>query len=227
MRRSFLLLFICSVFSIRAYSQLNGNYNYSISLTGFTLLQNPKIFEQDPQKYITSYVNGGMVKLNDNQISYRFGGSFVQKNISFEKDCTNCNIANGKITDYTFKIGFEKNFGFSNIQPYFAFDLGYRYNRFKGYMNTLNNQQAVAASNAAEETKNGLTLAPAIGVKIDPTDKITIFAESSLQFYYAHDREGKGAANSLGITGINSFSKGEFLINPITMGMQVHFGNKN
>lgn len=227
MKFSLLLLLICFVFSIKAFSQLNGNYNYSLSLTGFSNFQNPKIFNQDPQRYVNSYANGGMIKLNDNQISYRLGGSFLQKNIDFQKDCANCDIANGKITDYTFKIGFEKNFSYSHIQPYFAFDLGYRYNRFKGVMNTITNQQVIDATSAAEDTKTGMTASPILGIKINPTEQVTIFAESSLQFYYAHDRQETVTANSPGITMINSFGKGDFLINPVTIGIQVHFGNKN
>lgn len=219
MKTPLFIFFICFFFSINAFSQLNGNYNYSLSLTGFSNMQNPKIFNQDDQKYINSYANGIMLKLNDNQINYRIGAGFLQKNVAYSANCINCDIANGKITDYTFKIGFEKNLSYGWLQPYFAFDLGYRYNRFKGIMNTINSQQATSATYHAQDTKDGFTTTPILGVKLNPSEKFTFFAESGFQLFYAHGRQLT--------TSDNSYNKGQILINSVAVGIQAHFGNKN
>jgi len=227
MRLNILLLISCSLFSLSAFSQLNGNYNYSISVTGYRIFQNPKIFEQDPQKYINSAASGAMIKINDNQISYRFSGSFLQKNVNFQNNCESCQLANGKITDYTFKIGFEKSFNYSWMQPYFAFDIGYRYNRFKGMMNTINNQQAISSVSQIADTKTGINIAPVLGIKLNPTERISIFAEANVELYLLHNRQETLAQNSSGSNNLNSFNKGTILINPVAIGIQYHLGNKN
>jgi len=223
-----ILLFIfCSLFSLNAFPQLNGNYNYSFAITGYRVFQNPKIFEQDPQKYINSVASGAMIKINDNQVSYRLSGSFLQKSVNFKNNCENCQLANGKITDYTFKIGFEKSFNYSWIQPYFAFDMGYRYNNFKGKMNTITNQRLISLVSQVADTKTGLNITPVLGVKLNPAERISIFAESNVELYLLHNRQETLTQNSLGSNNLNSFSKGTILINPVSIGIQYHLGNKN
>ena len=89
-----------------AFSQVNSIY--SLGLNTFSIMQLPRISNQDPLKYITSNFNGGVFKVNDRQISYRLIGNFVNQSIEFHDDCTNCELDKGKVTNYRIKIGFER-----------------------------------------------------------------------------------------------------------------------
>jgi len=224
-----ILLFVSlSLFvSVNAFSQMTGNYNYSIAARGFSIIQMPKVFNQEEQHYLNVFMNGGMVKFNDNQISYRLSGNYIKQDVDFRNDCINCDVATGKVTDYAFKIGFEKNFNYSRIQPYFAFDLGYRNNGFAGTMNIIDSQRSVAGINKIESTKNGLTASPIIGIKINPLPQITIFAESSLEFYYSYERRETVAQDASATKTYSKTNQGEYLINPVSVGIQIHLGAKN
>lgn len=206
---------------------MTGNYNYSIAARGFSIIQMPKVFNQEEQHYLNVFMNGGMVKFNDNQISYRLSGNYIKQDVDFRNDCINCDVATGKVTDYAFKIGFEKNFNYSRIQPYFAFDLGYRNNGFAGTMNIIDSQRSVAGINKIESTKNGLTASPIIGIKINPLPQITIFAESSLEFYYSYERRETVAQDASATKTYSKTNQGEYLINPVSIGIQIHLGAKN
>ncbi|WP_449437232.1 hypothetical protein [Pedobacter steynii] len=116
------ILFIFSLFSIisfSAFSQMNGDYNYSIAVRGYTMMQMPRILnETNADSFTDAPLNGIMVKFNDNQISYRINGTFYNKSKRFFNNCETCDEANGKLTDYAFKIGFEKALtiqGYSHI----------------------------------------------------------------------------------------------------------------
>jgi hypothetical protein len=220
-------IILCMVLYAKAYSQTNGNYNYSIAGRGFSIMQVPKILNQDGQHYLNTYVNGGMIKFNDNQISYRFSGGYFRQDLEVSKDCINCDIFDGKVTDYAFKIGFEKNFNYARIQPYIAFDLGYRYNGYEGTMHTLNNLRSTTAINVLEDIKSGLTAAPVLGLKLNVFPQLTLFAESSFELYYAYVRQQTVSQDNQAIKFKNTFNRGEFLINPLSLGLQVHLGNKN
>jgi hypothetical protein len=227
MKQTFILLFLTLILSATAFSQMTGNYNYSIAARGFSIIQMPKIFNQEEQHYLNVYMNGGMVKFNDNQISYRLSGNYIKKNVDFNNDCINCDIAKGKVTDYAFKIGFEKNFNYSRVQPYFAFDLGYRNNGFNGTMDIIDSQRSVAGVNKIESTKNGITASPVIGIKINPLPQLTIFAESSLEFYYSYERRETVAQDATAAKTYSKTNQGEYLINPVSVGIQIHLGAKN
>lgn len=220
-------IILCMMLYAKAYSQTNGNYNYSIAGRGFSIMQMPKILNQDSQYYLNTYVNGGLVKFNDNQISYRLSGGWFEKAMDISQSCINCDLFNGKFRDYSFKVGFEKNFNYARIQPYFAFDLGYRYNGYKGTMNTINNLHVTTAVNILEDVKDGFTAAPILGLKMNLMPELTLFAESSFEFYYAYVRQQTVSQDDQAIKFKNTFNRGEFLINPVSVGIQVHLGNKN
>jgi hypothetical protein len=227
MRLILFLLSLCLLISIEVFSQVNGNYNYSLGLKGFTIMQQPGVLNQNVQKYISNDISGGMIRFNDNQISYRLSGSFLNKAVTFDNNCMNCDPANGKIKDYAIKIGFEKNLNYAHLQPYFAFDMGYRYNRFAGMMNTVNNQKNISAVSTLEDTKSGFTFIPVMGLRINPTEMISVFVESNLEFYYAYVRQETIAQDVSASKAISKFNRGEFLLNPVAIGIQVHLGNKN
>ena len=213
------ILFVFSLFSIvsfSAFSQMNGDYNYSIAIRGYTMMQMPRILnETNSDSFTDAPLNGIMVKFNDNQISYRINGSFYNKSKRFFNNCETCGEANGKLTDYSFKIGFEKSFNYSRIQPYFAFDLGYRSNKFDG---TLTDQKI-------EATKKGAVISPVLGLKINVAKQLSFFAEGNLDFFYSYERQ-EFISNSLGNERtLNKYYKTEFLLNPVSVGLQFYLGN--
>jgi hypothetical protein len=141
MKKSLLFLSF-SFLSIFAFSQNIGDYNYSIGVRGYNYMQMPNVLNQaNDDKYLTSYFNSYIVKFNDNLFSYRLNGSFLKKDLRFSNNCESCDLVNGEMKDFAFKVGFEKRFNYSAIQPYVAFDLGYRSNKFKGFSNDLNAQR--------------------------------------------------------------------------------------
>lgn len=211
------LLFIS--FGLRA--QNTADYNYSIGVKVFSMVQLPKILNQtNVQNYTNVYGNGLFVKFNDNQISYRLNGNYFRDNIKFDN---NYETANGTVTDYSFKIGFEKNFTYSKIQPYFAFDLGYRSNRFTG---TLQSNGTASINRNADISKSGLVVSPSVGLKINILPQLLLFAESNLDFYFSYERQDISEPNSTSRT-VNTYNKLESLLNPISAGLQFQINRKN
>ncbi|MES2828395.1 MAG: hypothetical protein V4687_09580 [Bacteroidota bacterium] len=225
-----LLVIILFCFSVPVFSQMGGDYNYSIAARAYTLAQMPKILnESDAYSLISAPLNGFMFKFNDNQISYRLNGSYFNKSKSFYNNCETCDIADGKQVDYTFKIGFEKNFNYSRIQPYFGMDLGYRSNQFKGTLENRNSLKAMAAASGSqmqdvEATKTGLVLSPVFGFKINVIDQVSFFAEANLDFFYSYERQDIVAQDINNTRTLNKYHKSEFLFNPVSLGIQVHLG---
>jgi hypothetical protein len=227
MRLISLLCLPCLFMSLNSFSQINGNYSYSIALKAFSIIQVPKIFNQDSERYLPGKISGGIFKFNDNQVSYRITGNFMERDLSFNNNCMNCDLARGRVKDYAFKIGFEKSFNYARIQPYFAIDMGYRFDRFKGFISAINDQRSIAAVNYLEDTKSGGTIMPGIGMKINPIDQISIFMESGIEFYYAYVRQETTSQDVSASKKLVRFNRGEFLLNPISIGVQIHLGNKN
>ncbi|WP_367866290.1 hypothetical protein [Pedobacter sp. WC2423] len=225
MKQGLLSLLFVSLFTLNVRSQSNSTY--SIGFNAFSYLQLPGIENQDPLKYITTKFNGGLFKIDDRQINYRLTGRFIEQSVDFKSNCINCNLINGKVTDYAIKIGFEKNLNYSNIQPYFAFDIGYRYNRFKGLRDFIDLQRTIALTDQMETIKNGLTLSPALGIRITPVEQLSIFAEGSFDLYFSHLRIQTVAQNTAAQRTETSASKKEFLLSPVTVGLQFHLGSRN
>lgn len=225
MKQGLLSLLLVSLFALNARSQSNSTY--SVGFNAFSYLQLPRIADQDPLKYLTSKFSGGIFKIDDRQINYRLSGRFINQALDFKSDCTNCNLVNGKVTDYAIKLGFEKNLSYSKVQPYFAFDIGYRYNRFKGLRNFVDLQRTTALTDQMEAIKNGLTLGPTLGLRITPIEQISIFAEGSLELYLSHLRTQTVAQNTAAQSIETAENKKEFLFSPVTVGLQIHLGSKN
>jgi len=222
--------------STLAYSQSNGDYLYSVGVRGYSYMQMPKIMNQTTgNSYLNSYFNNFILKFNDNLFSYRLNGGYMSRDESFRNNCANCELVSGKMKDYSFKIGFEKNFTYSKFQPYFALDLGYRSNKFDGTSNNINpilNAQAdvtntVLPSNQVLATKEGFTITPVFGIKINPIRELSIFVESNLEFFYSYERQESVPQDASNIRSLEKFHKTEYLFNPVSVGIQFHIGNKN
>ncbi|WP_316796948.1 hypothetical protein [Pedobacter agri] len=225
--KKILLSFFISFVTLTSVAQTGADYNYSIAVRAFSLMQLPKILNQtNTQDYTKMCGNGAVLKFNDNQISYRISGNYFRStDVRFQNTCETCEIGKGKVTDYSFKIGFEKNFNYSRIQPYFAFDLGYRSNKFTGTL-TPTNPSVGTMNQSADATKNGLVMTPSIGFKINIIPNLSIFAESSLDFNYFYEKQDLTPTNVADRT-VNTYNKWEFLLNPVSAGIQFNFNSKN
>lgn len=227
--KKILLLTLLSATTHIAFSQMSGNYNYSIGVRGYTMMQMPKVLNESNADYFTDAAfNGAMIKFNDNMISYRLSGTYYDKSKKFYNNCETCEAADGKLVDYSFKIGFEKNFNYSRLQPYFAVDLGYRYNRFSGDMENKNQLKARAVGENIHRvvaSKSGMVISPVIGFKISPIEQFSIFAEGNLDFFYAYERQETIANDAENTRTFRKFNKAEFLLNPVSVGLQIHLGS--
>ncbi|RZL45279.1 MAG: hypothetical protein EOP00_17800 [Pedobacter sp.] len=225
--KKLLLGIFCLCFAFSAFAQMDGNYNYSIGVRGYSNLQLPKILNQvNSKNYIDAYGNGILVKFNDNQLSYRISGNYLRKNISFANQCETCEIANGKVTDYSFKVGFEKSINYARVQPYFGTDLGFRSSNFNGGVNNAN-PLSVRQPHNVNTDKNGFVVAPLIGIKFNPIKQVSIFAETSMDFYYSYERQETIQHDVANTRTFAKYNKWEFLINPISVGIQIHLVSKN
>jgi len=225
--KKLLLSIVCVFLCYNGFCQVDGNYNYSIGIRGYSLMQMPKILNQtNSQDYTDTYLNGFIVKINDNQISLRLNGNYFRKDVNFSNQCDNCEIAVGKMTDFGFKIGFEKSISYAKIQPYFGSDIGFRANHFSGEIQTANPKSTTAPYNVDAE-KNGFVLAPLLGIKFNPISQVSIFAETSLDFYYSYERQETTQQDAGNTRSFVKYNKWEFLLNPISIGIQVHLVTRN
>lgn len=224
-----LLIGLSILLSNATFSQMSGDYSYSLAVRGYSLLRMPKILNQkNTDNFSEALFHGGIIKFNHNQISYRLGAGFIKKDLRIVNDCATCEEANGTMKDYSFSLGFEKSINFSQIQPYFAFDIGFRYNKFNGAMVSTHTLAANASSdlgpNEVETSKTGFTAAPIIGIKLNPIAQVTLFIESNLQWFYSYERQETIAADANTRT-FNKYDKSEFLMNPVSIGIQLNLGN--
>ena len=217
--------------SVPAFAQINSEYNYSVGVRGYNYMQMPKILDQSSDTYLTTYFSSYFLKLNDNQFSYRLSGGYINHDYTFKNLCENCEIANGNLKDFNIKIGFEKNFSYSVIQPYFAFDAGFRTNRFKGMVKDINSQRLNSAATRPDREvltkKDGLILTPSIGIKVNPTPQLSLFVESNLDFFFAYERQEAVDQDVTNDINLRKYNKTEYLLNPVAVGIQFHLGNKN
>lgn len=227
-----ILLFILPFIGLSvAKAQMSGDYNYSIALRAYSIKQMPKIMDEAGSRYFTNALfDGMMVKFNDNQISYRISGNYYSKSRRFFNNCETCEEADGKLVDYSFKIGFEKNFNYSRIQPYFGIDLGYRSNTFTGGLENRNDLRTpdsqVATTNVEiEASKTGLVITPFLGLKLNPAAWISVFAEGNLDFFYSYERQETTWHDVNNTKSLKKFNKSEFLLNPFSVGIQIHLDN--
>jgi hypothetical protein len=231
MRRTLLLVLFLTVTSA-AFAQMNGDYNYSIGFRGYTVMQMPKILNESGSKYFTNTIlNGFMVKFNDNQISYRLNGTYYNKSKEFFNNCETCEEANGKLVDYSFKVGFEKNFNYARIQPYFAIDLGYRSNTFSGELENRNELKTAKLMSEemqiveVEASKMGMVITPVLGLKVGLTEQVSIFVEGNLDFFYSYERQETTWHDANNTQTFKKYYKSEFLLNPFSVGVQIHLGS--
>ncbi|MEJ6980303.1 hypothetical protein WG906_07570 [Pedobacter sp. P351] len=200
-------------------------FMYTIGIKAYSLEEFPKVLNQvNSNDYTTTKMSGIFVKLNDNQISYRISGNFYSDDISFKNECEECEEAQGKLKDFSAKIGFEKNFIYGMIQPYLAFDLGYRRNAFDG---KVQNASTINYTNPYEinSLKNGLIMSPNFGLKFNPVNHLTLAIETGIGLLYSYEKQERIYQDANRTRTFSEFRKWEFLLNPVSMfSVQYNFG---
>ncbi|WP_256012475.1 hypothetical protein [Desertivirga xinjiangensis] len=201
-------------------------YSYTIGIKAFGYEEFPKILNQvDAEEFKKQYLSGLILKINDNQISYRISGNFFSDRISFRNECAECEEVEGKLSDNALRLGFERNFMYSAVQPYFGFDIGFRRNIFKGKSRAIENSGY--PSYDVKTQKNGFSLAPLFGLKFNIVNHFTIAAESSLDLLYSYEKQEKTyfGENFNRTPTFTDYTKWEFLFKPVGMlSLQYNFG---
>ncbi len=223
MKKCLVLLALLN-FSAVVFAQKNGDLNYSVGAVGYTMMQMPKILNDTyADEMINVTFNGILIKFNDNQINYRLKGTVYHGDKNFNNNCNGCQIVTGKVSDYVLKVGFEKNINYGIIQPYFGMDVGFRANVYKGELSNVNSLR-VQANERVEATKYGMILAPILGIKINPINELSLFAESAIDFFYSYERQTLVTRDANNGVSLSRYNKAEFLLVPVSVGVQFHFG---
>lgn len=195
----------------------NSFYHYSIAFKLYGLEQFPKILKQENYSdFVSTPLSGIVFKINDNQISYRFSGTYYNEDISFKNECEDCETTTGNLTDYSAKIGFEKALSYSVVQPYFGFDIGFRRNKFTGSSQNASQISYTAPYKVSAE-KNGAVLTPLLGIKFNVINHITVGVESSIDILYDYERQEKAFQDDARTKSFKKFNNWEYLMKPVAM----------
>ncbi|WP_207427372.1 hypothetical protein [Pedobacter sp. SYSU D00535] len=199
-------------------------YSYTIGLKAFSLEEFPKILNQtNPEEFRKRYFNGLILKYNDNQVSYRISGNYSFFDTSFDNECAGCQEATGKVEDNNLRVGFERNFVYGLVQPYFGTDIGYRRNTFKGQVTSKD--PANFESYEVRSLKNGFAFAPLLGIKFNVINHFTLAAETSFSFLYSYEKQNRTTSGADRSPSFNDYRKWEFLFRPVNMlSLQYNFG---
>lgn len=205
-----------------------NEYMYSIGLKAFSIQQMPRILKNvNYSDFYNSYFNGLLFKFNDNQISYRVLTDYITKNLSFNNECSDCEITTGKLTDYSLKAGFEKNITYSRIQPFFGSDIGFTRNKFKGESHNAGPANFTNPYDVITE-KNGGVLTPFVGIKFNLTNQLTLSAESAFNLLYSYESQEKMYKDAGRTRTFQHYNKWEFLISPLNiLSLQYNLGSVN
>ena len=166
----------------KAY-HFNTDYAYTIAVRAFAYEQFPQLLNQPSgQPFYSSYFNGLLFKINDNQISYRLQAAYFNDNIKFDNECEGClPQVSGKFQNTAVKIGAEKSLNYSRFQPYFGADVGFMVQKFssKGF---------AESPVFAEDNKNALLFSPFVGVKLYIVPRVAVGAEANFDLAYTYQK---------------------------------------
>jgi len=202
----------------------NTDYGYTIAVRTYAYEQFPLLLNQSSsQPFNSSYFNGLLFKINDNQISYRLQAAYFNNNIEFDNECEGCfpKVA-GKLQNTAVKVGAEKSLNYSRFQPYFGADLGFMVQKFstKGFENS---------PVFAEDTKNALLFSPFVGAKLYIVPRVAIGAEANFNVAYTYQKVNNYSDNSFsGAPSQTKRYRWEYFFGPVAaITLQYNFGILN
>ncbi|MFC5282614.1 hypothetical protein [Pedobacter alpinus] len=212
------------LFAIACLAQSQSDSQYSIGFKLLAIEEQPKLLNEvrANSKFYTTGLNGLMLKINDNQISYRFLiSTFKEDDYSFKNECLDCEIVNGEYKSLDLKMGFERSLIYSKFQPFYGADLGYKRTTFIGVSNDNNSGTFNYDTNIE---KNGASLTPFIGVKYNFVRSLTLSAEAGFDFIYTTDKEIKTTNANTNIS-VNNFTRWQYNSRPLAqLSLQFNFG---
>lgn len=206
-----------------AQSQSDSNYSFGVKL--LSIDEQPKLLNEirgGSSNFYTSGLNGLVLKVNDNQISYRFSGFVFKKDdYSFTNQCSNCEFIKGNYTSLDLRIGFEKSLTYSKLQPFYGADLGFKQVSFDGASASKITQ---AYMYSVDIEKNGGVFNPFIGIKYNVIRALTLSAEAGFDFIYTYDKETKTDANNTLIS-LSNYKRWQYSAKPLaSLSLQFNFG---
>jgi hypothetical protein len=105
MKKLFVALLL--IISIKSFAQSQNDFNYAVGIKLLAIEEFPKLLNEVREKtaYQNTSLNGLMLKINDNQISYRFQ-AYNSKidNYTFTNECATCEEVAGVYKSFDFKI---------------------------------------------------------------------------------------------------------------------------
>jgi hypothetical protein len=222
MKKLFTILFI--VIGFHSFAQSQNDFNYAIGLKTLAIEEYPKLLNEirPNTTFNTTTFNGLMIKIIDNQISYRIQVSNIKKNdYSFTNECATCEEVNGIYKSFDVKLGFERSIVYTKLQPFYGFDLGFKRARFDGTSRDKNNDTFLY--NAAIE-KNGGSINSFLGLKYSIIPQLTISAEAGIDYIYTYDKEIKSSNTNM-VLSQNKFDRWQFTAKPLgLLSLQFNFG---
>ncbi len=222
--KKILFVTIIQLLAIAVFAQSQSDSNYSLGIKLLAVDEQPKLLNEvrNNSKFYTSGLNGLMLKINDNQISYRFSVyTFKENSYSFTNECTNCETVSGKYNSLDLKIGFERSLIYSRLQPFYGADLGFKRANFDGSSADMSTSLLLYTVNIQ---KNAITVNPFIGLKYNIVRSLTISAEAGFDFIRTSDKEIKTDANNILISS-NNFNRFQYNSRPLAqLSLQYNFG---
>src|SRR5690606_20211701 len=155
-------------------------------------------------------------------ISYRLQANYVDRDISFEDRCQGWALANGRFQNTAIKIGAEKNFNYSRIQPYLGADVGFMTQKFRGSSTSY----ATAEQVFTEDVKNALLFSPLVGLKLYLIPQVAIGAEANFNIAYTYQKTNAfGDASLSGEPNQTKRYRWEYFFAPVAaITLQYNFG---
>lgn len=217
-----MLLLIAAYFT--PYAQSQSESSYSIGLKLLSIEEFPKLLNEvkDQRAYQILKPNGLVFKINDNQISYRFQiYSVNESKYSFKNECSTCEQVNGKYEELNFKIGFEKNFTYTKLQPFYGLDLGYKSVKFNGKATNTSTSAYLYDTNIY---KYAAVISPFVGFKYSFVKMLTLSAEAGLDVLNTSDKEIKSNSNN-DVNASSRVNRWQIANKPLAMlSLQFNFG---
>ncbi len=126
-----------------------------------------------------------VLKINDNQLSYRLSGSYFKKGIRVtDGDCKDCDDATaGNFENTNLKLGVEKNLIYARLQPYIGADIGVIRQKFE-----RNSSVSPVLGEGLTDEKTAGVITPFLGLKINITPWLAIVGEANMNVAFGHQK---------------------------------------
>lgn len=220
MKYKILLIVFLSFLSFKLVAQTNSDFDYNIGVNGFSFSQMNQVVNNQSQKAeIKKILPAILFKINSYQFAYRIGLQYHRNN-NLQFNDADTAMGKGAYAEYAFTLGFEKDMSTARMKTYYGADAGFVHNEFSGHEFKIKN----STSFRLRSEKNGLLVAPFMGLKYTFASRFYLSLESSLSFMYGYNRIQKSLGAQDLVT-VSRFTKGEFSLAPLSLlGLHYNLG---